>query len=66
MTVEEQITALFVQVKAASRNLAALAVALKAKDYDAALTWLEAAKDKLAEIDDALGKLVHQHRRGEI
>ncbi len=66
MTVEEQITALFDQAAAAASDLAAFAVALKAENYDTAHSWLEAAKDKLAEIDDTLGELIHHHRRGKI
>jgi hypothetical protein len=66
MTVEQIINAVFDQAAAAASDLAALAVALKAKNYDAADTWLEAARDKLAEIDDSLSVLVHHHRRGKI
>jgi hypothetical protein len=66
MTVQEDITALVEQAAEVASELAALAVALQAEDYDTADNCLEAAKGKLVEIDDALGELVHHHRRGKI
>ena len=45
--------AFFEQAAAAAGDLSALIVALVHEDYDTADTWLEAAKDKLTEIDGA-------------
>ena len=66
MTVEEHNHVLFDQAAAAASDLAAFAVSMKEENYEAAASWLEAAKDKIAEIDNSLDELVHLHRRGKI
>lgn len=66
MDAKEQTTVVIQQAAAAASDLSALIAALAREDYDTADTWLEAAKDKLTEIDGALSGLVHLHRRGKI
>jgi hypothetical protein len=51
---------------ATASDLSALIAALASEDYDAAEAWLEAAQDKLSEIEGVLSGLVHHHRRGKV
>lgn len=66
MDAKEQTTVIIEQATAAASDLSALIAALEREDYDTADTWLEAAKDKLTEIDATLSGLVHLSRRGKL
>jgi hypothetical protein len=63
---KDLIAALYDDAAEASSDLMAFAVALKGENYETALTWLEAAKDKVSKIDELLTDFVHHHRRGKI